>query len=107
MKSKSILSLATLALLAAGCASQPLRIPTVTKTSYDILGEGKGVATGIMLFNVIPIGQNERFVRAYDEAVKSRNGDALIDPVISESWFWAYILNGYNTEVKGTVIKYK
>ena|SRR5712692_9966176 len=107
MQTRTILSIGVLALLAAGCASEPLKIPTVTKTSYDTLGEGKGGATGIMLFNVIPIGQNERFVRAYNAAVKSKNGDALIDPVISESWFWAYILNGYSTEVKGTVIKYK
>lgn len=107
MKNTTMLLLATLPLLAIGCVSQPLRIPTVTKTSYDTLGEGKGNATGIMLFNIIPIGQNERFVNAYEAAVKSKSGDALIDPVIKESWFWGYILNGYKTEVTGTVIKYK
>ncbi len=53
------------------------------------------------------IGQNERFVRAYEDAVKSKGGDALIDPVIKESWFWGYILNGYTAEITGTVIKYK
>ena len=107
MKKTSILSLGLLTLLAAGCVSQPLKIPTVTKTSYDTLGEGKGSATGLMLFNVIPIGQNERFINAYDAAVKSKSGDALLDPVIKESWFWGYILNGYTTEITGTVIKYK
>ena len=106
-RSTTILSLGLLGLLTGGCASQPLKIPTVTKTSYETLGEGKGGATGIMLFNLIPIGQNERFVRAYEAAVKCKNGDALIDPEISEHWFWGYILNGYSTEVKGTVIKYK
>src|SRR6266436_6222451 len=106
-KSKIVLPLGLLTLLIAGCASQPLRIPTITKTNYEILGEGKGEATGIMLFDVIPIGQNERFVRAYNAAVKSKNGDALVDPEISENWFWGYILNGYSTKVTGTVIKYK
>jgi len=30
-----------------------------------------------------------------------------VNPEISERWFWAYILNGYHTTVRGTVIKYK
>jgi hypothetical protein len=106
MKKTSLLSIGLLALITAGCASQPLKIPTITK-SYDTLGEASGSATGLMLFNVIPIGQNERFVRAYDAAVKSKGGDALIDPVIKENWFWGYILDGYTTEISGTVIKYK
>lgn len=107
MKTKSILSLCILGLLGAGCVSQPLKIPTALNKPYDTLGEGKGSATGLMLFNVIPIGQNERFVNAYDNAVKSKGGDALLDPVIQENWFWGYILNGYSTEITGTVIKYK
>jgi len=93
--------------LLAGCYSAPLTIPTVMDKQYDVLGEGEGTAVGIMLFNVIPIGQNERFERAYKDAIYSKNGDALINPVISERWFWAYVLNGYITTVKGTVIKYK
>jgi hypothetical protein len=40
---------------------------------------------------VIPIGQNERFVRAYEAAVSSQKGDALINPEITEHWFWGYI----------------
>ena len=107
MNKTSILLLTLLPLLWTGCASQPLRIPTVTKTPYDTLGEGKGSATGLMLFNIIPIGQNERFVNAYQAAVKSKGGDALLDPVVKENWFWGYILNGYTTEITGTVIKYK
>src|SRR5436190_9760244 len=106
-RSTTILSLGLLGLLTGGCASQPLKIPTVTKTNYETLGEGKGGATGIMLFNLIPIGQNERFVRAYEAAVKSKGGDALLNPEISERWFWAYMLNLYRTTVRGTVIRYK
>jgi hypothetical protein len=106
MKIKSFLT--TLALLGAvGCVSQPLKISAPRQPNYDVLGEGHGSATGLMLFNVIPIGQNERFVRAYEQAVKSKGGDDLINPVITENWFWGYILNGYTTTVDGTVIKYK
>jgi hypothetical protein len=91
------------------CASNPLRISTLQeKTSgkdYQILGQGEGGAVGIMLFGLIPIGQNERFERAYEEAVKSKGGNRLIDPVIKETWFWGVILNGYITEISGTVVK--
>ena len=106
---KNVLLTGAVGLLAAGCMSQPLKFPTVdhvNTTKYQVLGEAQGEATGIMLFQFIPIGQNERYVRAYDQAVKSKGGDALIDPTIEENWFWGYILNGYQTRVKGTVIKY-
>jgi hypothetical protein len=108
-KLRVVLMLGSFGLLAGGCVSQTLKFPTteqVNKAHYQVLGEGKGEATGLMLFQFIPIGQNQRYVRAYDAAVKSKGGDALIDPVIEENWFWAYILNGYQTRVSGTVIKF-
>jgi len=93
------------------CASNPLKISTLqNKTQdkdYQVLGQGEGGAVGIMLFNLIPIGQNERFERAYEEAVRRKGGDRLIDPVIKETWFWGVILNGYITEISGTVVKDK
>jgi len=94
-------------LLSVGCAGAPVNIPNVKGSDYKILGEGSGSAVGIMLFNVIPIGQNSRFERAYNQAVARLGGDALVDPVFSERWFWAYALNGYITTVKGTVVKHK
>ena len=109
-KLKAVIVLGSLGLLAAGCVSQPLKFPTVAqvnKAPYEVLGEAQGEATGLMLFQIIPIGQNERYVKAYDTAVRSKGGDALIDAQVEENWFWAWILNGYQTRVKGTVIKYK
>jgi hypothetical protein len=105
---RTITGLAILSLLFfCSCSSVPLHVPTITSTNYEVLGEGEGSATGIMLFQFIPIGQNDRFDRAYHYAVESKGGDALIDPVISEKWFWAYVLNGYTTTVTGKVIRYK
>ncbi len=104
---KKTVLLGLFVVLLAACQSVPLRVPTVLEKQYDVLGEAEASATGIMLFQFIPIGQNERFERAYRDAVYSKNGDALINPIITEHWFWAYILNGYTTTVKGTVIKYK
>ena len=83
-KPRTILSL-MLCILAAGCSSLPLKIPNVAKSNYEVLGAGEGHATGIMLFGFIPIGQNQRFVRAYEAAVKSKGGDALLEPVVEEN----------------------
>ncbi len=106
MKNIALITVIAIVLFMFGCSSVPMRIPAVG-TEYEVLGEGEGSATGIMLFQFIPIGQNDRFERAYHYAVESKGGDALMDSVVTENWFWAYILNGYTTTVKGTVIKYK
>ncbi len=92
-----------------GCSSNPLKISTLQNRTpdkdYQVLGPAEGGAVGIMLFNIIPIGQNSRFERAYEEAVQSKGGDRLIDPVITEKWFWGVVLNGYITKISGTVVK--
>lgn len=97
------------ALLLGGCVSMPVNIGApqnlVEGKDYTVLGEGEGSSVGIMLFNIIPINQNQRFQNAYDEAVQSKGGDRLINPVIEERWFWGYLLNGYIFKVKGTVVK--
>ena len=97
----------TVMLLLSACSSVPLHIPSLENREYEVLGQAEGSATGIMLFQFIPIGQNDRFQNAYRTAVESRGGDALLDTVIEERWFWAYLLNGYITTVRGTVIRYK
>ena len=48
-------------------------------SQYTVLGHSEASATGIMLLGVIPIGQNNRFVRAQDAAIKAKGGDALIN----------------------------
>jgi len=98
-----------IALVLSGCVSMPLNLsvpPNLQEgKDYTVLGEGEGSSVGIMLFTFIPIKQNQRFQNAYDEAVKSKGGDRLMNPTIEERWFWAYVLNGYIFKVKGTVVK--
>ena len=104
---KKILILLIILVLTYACASRPMQLTSnAQKGTYEILGEGAGSATGIMLFNFIPFGQNKRFEEAYKKAIESKGGDALINTVVTERWYWAYIFNGYITTVKGTVIKY-
>ena len=106
---KVVYKLVILALLvvALGCSSVPKRMGALQGIDYEVLGKAKATAGGFMLFGVIPIGHNSKVTRAYDAAVKKQGGDDLINPTISESWFWAYIGNGYRTTIEGDVIKYK
>ena len=96
-------------IFSAACASYPLQMtsPALDSNKYETLGEGTGRSVGIMLFNAIPVNQNQRFAKAYNLAVQSRGGEKLLNPVISERWFTAVLLNGYITTISGTVIKEK
>lgn len=102
---KKLLLLATIAALLAGCVSDPLVFRKCDMSKAKVLGQSEGNSTGIMLFQLIPIGQNDRFNNAYTEAVTKLGGTCLIDPVIEEQWFWAWVLNGYSFKVKGTVVR--
>lgn len=96
---------AALAAVLGGCVSDPVSFRKCNMTNATVLGEAEGSATGIMLFNVIPINQNHRFKDAYQDAVSQLGGTCLVDPVVQERWFWAWALNGYKFKVKGTVVK--
>lgn len=92
--------------LMVGCSSVPFRMGPEPGKQYVVVGKGKADTGGFMLFQFIPIMHNDKIQRAYDAAVKQGGGDALINPVITEHWFWAYIGNGYRTTVEGDVVRY-
>ena len=98
---------APLVLLLASCTGTPLQIPTQPLQAGETeLGAAEGTSTGLMLFQFIPIKQNERFNAAYSEALAQYPGATrLVDMEIQENWFWAYILNGYSFKVSGTAVK--
>ena len=102
---KKLLLFAAVATLMAGCTSDALVFRKCDMSNAKVLGAAEGESTGIMLFQLIPIGQNDRFRNAYNDALSKLGGTCLTDPVIEEKWFWAYVLNGYSFKVKGTVIR--
>lgn len=73
----------------------------------QVVGPAEGSSTGFMLFQFLPLGQNGRFQAAYQEALQTSGGTRLVDVTIWESWFWAYIGNGYTFHVTGTAVKSK
>lgn len=92
-----------LVLTVTACNSIPLTIPSApVGPNEQRLGTGEGRSTGFMVLGFIPINQNSRFVVAYQEALTQSGGTRLVDVTISERWFWAYVLNGYIFQVRGT-----
>src|SRR5690349_11924567 len=59
-------------LVLAGCNSAPMNTQHYDSSQYTVLGHSEASATGLLLFGVIPIRQNSRFVRAQDEAIKAK-----------------------------------
>ena len=99
-----------LALLAAlvltACHSTPVRIETAPPgPNEEIVGPVVGESMGIMLFQFIPIGQNERFGRAYDQALRQADATRLVNITIEEDWFWAWVLNGYTFRIRATAVR--
>jgi hypothetical protein len=94
---------AVLVLATTACHSTPLTIPSgPIGPNEQRLGMGEGSSTGLMLFQFIPINQNDRFVEAYRQALAQSGGTRLVDITVEERWFWAWVLNGYIFHVKGT-----
>lgn len=100
-----VLSLITV----AGCTGQYYKVPTpeYDATKYEVVGKGTETSTGIMLFNFIPINENNKIERATQQLISSKGGDTITDLTIRERWFWAYVLNGYKFDVEGTILKRK
>ena len=106
MRKLTIFAIAGTLLLSTACNS--IRVPITTGplgSDEKELGQAFGQDTGVLLFGVIPIGQNSRFEGAYNEAVtKVPGATRLINATIEEKWFWAWVLTGYKFRVKGTAV---
>ncbi|WP_454842685.1 hypothetical protein [Pseudomonas hormoni] len=102
-----VVAVSLLGLVLAGCTGAPMKTQQYDASQYTVVGHSEASATGLLLFGVIPIRQNNRFVRAQDAAIKAKGGDALINTQVQENWFWAWVLTGYTTKVSGDVVKLK
>ena len=92
--------------LVVGCTSTPTQIQTApVGPNEEVLGQATGSGGGVLLFGFIPIGQNSRFEEAYNEALHVYPGTTrLVDPTITEQWYWALLLGGFLTDVSGTAV---
>jgi len=108
MKFFSLFLGAALILATAACHSTQVRIPGEPLGPDERLtGVASAHSTGLMLFQVIPINQNERFRKALQNATMQAGGTRLTDVVISERWFWTPIGNGFSFHVQGAGVTKK
>jgi len=106
MKKGIVLFVCVVFLGSVACTSAPLPIDTgPVGPDEEILDSTYAQGTGILLFGFIPIRQNTRFERAYEKAVARVPGATrLTNVTIEESWYWAFILNGYKFRLDGTAV---
>ena len=105
MRILGVLLSAVLLFATVACQSTRVQVPTAPiGPSEKSLGKTSADSVGLLLFGFIPIRQNERFVDAYNKAVRSVGGTRLTDVTISERWWWGYIINGYVFKVEGTAV---
>ena len=102
-----VVAAALLGAVLAGCTGTPMNTQHYDSNQYTVIGHSEATATGLLLFGVIPIQQNNRFVRAQTAAIKAKGGDAMINTQVQENWFWAWVLTGYTTKISGDVVKLK
>jgi len=96
-------------LLLAGCVSvtQQISSSNLPPSQYEVLGKARARARSFMLLYFIPLGFNGMPRRLHERAVHKFGGDDLINPVIYESWRWAFIGTIYSMRLDGTVIRKK
>lgn len=95
--------------LFVSCFAQPLLIPEnkiVKPTSeksvtYPVYAK----ECGFVLLLVIPIGINDRFVRAYAKLSAQAKDGFLSEITLQESWFYGLLGTGYCTTMTGMVTK--
>nr|WP_189673931.1 hypothetical protein [Pseudomonas khorasanensis] len=102
-----VVAAALFGVVLAGCTGAPMKSAHYDSNQYTVVGHSEASATGLLLFGIIPIRQNSRFVRAQDAAIKAKGGDAMINTQVQENWFWAWALTGYTTTISGDVVKLK
>jgi hypothetical protein len=86
-----------------GCASASYRVAHVEldPAKYEQLGYAEGNATWVLVLNLIPFGRPDQIQRAMEDAIKSKNGEEIVDVTIEESWF----LNGFSVHLNGMVVR--
>jgi len=103
---KKLFSIILIFLFLTSCASLPQRLSsTPLPAEYKELGETSCKACSYLLFGFIPIKFKNMPVRAHNCAVELKNGSQLINPTISESWYWTPLGPILCTTVSGMVIK--
>lgn len=94
-----------LAAVMSGCSSVGTVVVSKPPANPQQLGRVEGFARGA-LFGLIPIRENSRTERAYNDALAQAPGaKALMDVTIQENWYWYYLGTIRCVTVTGVAVK--
>jgi hypothetical protein len=106
MSSLKVTLIAVVAMVVgAGCASHAVRIGARPPDSYRVVGLRSGSACGLLLFDAIPIGVNDRVARAYADALRDGEGTALLDPTIRNTWYYVFVGDVLCVDIRGDAVR--
>jgi hypothetical protein len=89
----------------SGCSGALTPVGPKPPESYASVGPATGSACGFLLFDLIPLGINDRVERAYAEALRRDSATALLDTKITNSWYYVFFGVVHCTEVAGVAIR--
>ena len=94
----------------AGCAHMPAGIAASSTPlegrPYTVVGHAKQTDSRIMLLGVLPVSGSNNTREALNGAIRSRNGDALINITVEYVWHFWILWASDITVVEGDVIKF-
>ena len=97
--------------IVAGCAHSPGGIaPSSTPLEgkkYENLGKATGSDSLYYLLGIIPISNSNTTPEALANAIRSRNGDAMINITVESYAQWWVVVTRVVTTVQGDVIKFQ
>lgn len=88
-----------LSTVVCGCAGIPVHFADAPIEKLDLSRgrEVKAIASGLLLFDIIPIGINDRQVCAYEKLKEEAGNDYLTDIKIQDVWKFVIIGHKYVT----------
>jgi hypothetical protein len=106
---KAVSVLLVSAVLGAGCVGTAVQFadPPMDKLDLSRGTSVMGAASGLSLFECIPIGINQRHARAYDRMQRKVPYQHLTNITVQDSWKWAFIGYKYSTIMRATAYPLK
>jgi hypothetical protein len=89
----------------AGCAGSMTSVAPLPPPAFTELGKTSGSACGFLLFDLFPIGVNDRTGRAYARAVDHVSASSLTDTTVEQTWQYGVVGTLLCTEVSGTGVQ--
>jgi hypothetical protein len=98
-----------LASIGSGCTGNKVQFADAPIDKLDLSRGHKvtGRASGLQLFGFIPIGVNERQIRAYERLKEDAGEDLVTNIKIQDVWKWVFIGMKYNTMMTATAYPVK